>query len=404
MVATYHVRGWPAGLAQFTRLVPEGLRRALLGAEALGYRVTLFVLMPVNHLLARLFATRFVRGSVLHVSAMVHVPYYTVKILRAHGVDADYLAVGDSPWWSQSDYHYRATRWPVLSVLKEMWWVWRVVSRYEIVHAHFMVTVSRSGWECRLLRQMGRHIVVHYRGCEIRNRERNQALHPVVNICQECDYSPRICEMPINVVRRDIAAAHGSAFLVTTPDMKDFAPQALHVPFFITRSDLQAHPMGNRSNQPFKIVHATNHRGIEGSRHIRTAIDNLIAKGFPIYYVDLTGVTHERVLAELADADLSIGKMKMGYYANMQVEAMAAGVPTVTCVRPEFMTDALRQSGFIFATLETLESTLEFYLANPEALAQKRAVARQSILGLHDNAAIAREYGALYAKLQARNG
>jgi len=356
-------------------------------------------LYPINWLLSEVLRCRVKQGSVLHISGMVHVAFHTVRLLREHGVNADYLAVQRSPWWSQSDYLFIPTRWPVLSVLKEMWWVWSVVSRYEIVHAHFMTGVTRSGWEWPLLRRMGRHIVVHYRGCEIRDRERNQQLHPHLNICQECDYNPRICE--VNARRRAIAAANGSAFLVTTPDMKDFAPAAGHIPFFITRSDLRAQRAGGRDGKRFKIVHATNHRGIEGSRHIQTAIDNLFAKGFPIHYVDLTGVTHERVLAELADADLSIGKMKMGYYANMQIEAMAAGVPTVTCVRPEFMTDALRQSGFIFATLETLESTLEFYLTNAEALAQKRAVARPSIEALHDNAAIAREYGALYARLRA---
>ena len=107
------------------------------------------------------------------------------------------------------------------------------------------------------------------------------------------------------------------------------------------------------------------------------------------------------MLDELADADLAIGKMKMGYYANAQVESLMAGVPTVTYVRPELMTDELRESGFIFATLETLEAVLEHYLRHPEALAAKRAVARESILGLHDNAAIARAHIAIYEALGA---
>ena len=77
-----------------------------------------------------------------------------------------------------------------------------VVARYEIVHAHFMVTLTRSGWEWPLLKRMGRRLVVHYRGCEIRDRALNQRLHPEVNICQECDYRPRLCEAPINVQRR----------------------------------------------------------------------------------------------------------------------------------------------------------------------------------------------------------
>ncbi len=142
----------------------------------------------------------------LHVSALVHVPYYTVRILREHGVTADYFAVGDSPWWNKADFHYQPRRLALVSVLQEMWWVWRVVSRYQIVHAHFIVTVSRGGWEWPLLSRMGRSIVVHYRGCEIRNREVNQRLHPDVNICQECDYQPRLCETPLNAHRRRLAA------------------------------------------------------------------------------------------------------------------------------------------------------------------------------------------------------
>jgi hypothetical protein len=177
--------------------------------------------------------------------------------------------------------------------------------------------------------------------------------------------------------------------------MKDFVPEAIHIPFFITRPDPPLRP--NTAAGPFKIVHATNHPGIEGSRQIRLAIDALKAKGHAINYVELTGVTHARVLAELAGADLSIGKMKMGYYANLQIEAMMAGVPAVTYLRPQFITDALRQSGFIFADLETLEGVLDHYLSHPDALAGKRALARSSILSLHDNAAIAAQYQALYA-------
>ena len=113
----------------------------------------------------------------------------------------------------------------------------------------------------------------------------------------------------------------------------------------------------------------------------------------------LSGVTQERVLAEMAAADLTIGKMKMGYYANAQVESLALGVPAVTNVRPEFMTPELADSGLILATLATLEATLEAFLRNPQALANKRSRARESAARLHDNAAIAAELRALYHHL-----
>jgi hypothetical protein len=382
------------------RLLPAWLNRALTAADDIAYRVSLSAMMPLNRVLVHVLRRRVLSGTVLHVSALVHVPYYTVRILREHGVAADYLAIGDSPWWDKSDYHYQPRRLAFVSVLQEMWWVWRVVSRYEILHSHFMVTVSRTGWEWPLLREMGRHIVVHYRGCEIRNRELNQQLHPTMNICQECDYNPAPCETPLNVRRRQVAAGSGSAFLITTPDMKDFVPDAVHIPFFITRPDAVTRSAPTDRRRAFKIVHATNHPGIEASARIREAIDQLKQRGHDIDYVQLSAVTHERVLQELADADLSIGKMKMGYYANLQVESMAAGVPTVTYVRPEFMTRELEQSGFIFATLDTLVEVLGFYLSHPEALAAKRSLARQSILALHDSDRIADQYKTLYERLR----
>jgi hypothetical protein len=78
---------------------------------------------------------------------------------------------------------------------------------------------------------------------------------------------------------------------------------------------------------------------------------------------------------------------------------MTMGVPTITFVRPEFMTSQLEESGFIFSTLERLEETLEHYLTHPEALEGKRAKARASILRLHDNVAITSRLAQLYSEM-----
>ena len=343
-------------------------------------------------------AGRFVPGSVLHVSYMGHIPYQSVQVLREHGVRADYLAVGHSPVWSLSDFQIAGTGSPLFTPFREFWMVWTVLARYQIIHSHFMVTATRSGWELPLLKRMGRKIVIHYRGCEIRDRERNMAAHPAINICQECDYNPRPCEAPHNLSRRVLAAAYGDAHLVTTPDLMEFAPKAEHMPFFAPSGVVPVEPAAS-PDRVFRIVHATNHQGIEGTAGIRAAIAALVTKGFRIDFQCFQGARNRDVLAALAGADLAIGKMKMGYYANAQIESMAAGVPTVTYVRPEFMTPALERSGFIFATPDTLESVLEHYLSHPAALAEKRAVARRSILELHDNAEVAGRYAALYGTL-----
>jgi hypothetical protein len=333
---------------------------------------------------------------------MVHIPYHLVRHLRQAGMRADYLAVGRSPHWDRADHTFVPSPHPLLRVLQEFRAFWRVVVRYETVHAHFMYTLSREGWELPILKRLGRKLIVHFRGCEARDRERNMALHPDINICQECDHRPPICGLPQSARRREQARRYGDMILVTTPDMLDFNGDAAHFPFFAPEDlppPVHARDGGRRE---FKIVHVTNQPGIEGTRRIERAVANLCGKGWPVRFVWMHDRPHHEVLAELASADLAIGKMKMGYYANAQIESMAMGVPTITFVRDEFMTDALRESGFIFASLSSLEAVLERLLANPDELLAKRAKARASILALHDNAALTSRLVGHYAAVHGR--
>lgn len=363
------------------------------------------LLLPVNWVRAVLFPPRPYPNSVLHISYMVHIPYDTVRLLRKHGMRADYLAIGRSPLWNHSDYVFEPSADPCRRVLEEFRTFWRIVARYETVHLHFMQTLSQTGWELPWLKRMNRAVVVHFRGCEARDRERNMALHPAVNICQDCDYNATICRSPQSAMRRDLAGRYGDVTLVSTPDLLDFIPEGIHVPFFAP-PDVAPAPESASPRWPdkavFKIVHTTVHPGIEGTAQIQDAIRRLQQKGWPVQLEFLHLVEHRKVLDALRDADLAIGKMKMGYYANFPIEAMASGVPTVTYVRDEFMTDELRNSGFIFSTLPALEATIEYYLQHPDKLADKRARARSSVLALHDNDLLAQRLIGLYGAARSR--
>jgi glycosyltransferase involved in cell wall biosynthesis len=138
---------------------------------------------------------------------------------------------------------------------------------------------------------------------------------------------------------------------------------------------------------------------LRGKHGKLATVERLRKKGRSIEFEVLSWVTPQQVLEAFSRADLAIGKMKMGYYANAQIESMTMGVPTITYVRPELMTDELRRSGFIFSTLVDLEATLEHYLDHPQALAEKRAIARESVLRLHDNDRVTRQLAAVYEEV-----
>jgi hypothetical protein len=116
--------------------------------------------------------------------------------------------------------------------------------------------------------------------------------------------------------------------------------------------------------------------------------------------VILSGVSHERVLAECVNADLAIGKMKMGYYANAQIESLCCGVPTITSVRPEFVTNDLLSSGLILTTLDKVEHVIAHYMDHPNELLEKARIARSSVLQLHNNEALTRRLIAFYEGLR----
>lgn len=367
------------------------------------YEIIQYCLKPINLFLAKQRKQIYFPSSVLHISYLVHIPYYTVELLKREGLKADYLAIGTSKTWNKCDYRFIGFRgFGIFKAFQEFIFFWRIVAKYEIVHMHFMLGLSESGWELPLLKMMGRKIVVHYRGCEIRNREKNMHMHPHMNICQKCDYNASICTSIINKKRQTLMRKYGDLFLVTTPDMRDFIPEAHIMPFF--SPEISFTPNRNtfsKEKTSFKIFHTTNHPGIEGTEEILKSVEKLRSKGMNIEFVFLKGVSHDEVLKECATADLAIGKMKMGFYANAQIESMALGVPTITYIRPEFITKELEESGFIICSLEELENTIEFYISHPEQLAKKRALARNSILKMHDNQILVKKLIGFYNEVNS---
>ncbi len=368
------------------------------------YLATLCLLYPLNWFLSFFLRNIKYHNSVLHISFMIHIPYQMVQILRQFGLKADFLAVGANPFWGRSDYQAPTSRWPFIRAFREFLFFWRVVSKYEIIHSHFVTTMSQSGWELEFFKKLGRKVVIHYRGCEARDRERNMNLHPGCNICQNCDYDA-ICLSKPFIKKRLLAKKYGDFFLVTTPDLKEFVPEATYLPLFSPEIDQKMVQRNQFCKNPkkIKIVHVTVHPGIEGTVGIQKAIEHLAKKGYPIQFVLLQNIPHDKVLEEFSKADLTIGKIKMGYYANAQIEAMALGVPTITYVRPEFMTEELRNSGFIFTDLDHLEETLQYYLDHPERLEEKRKIARKSILAIHDNQRIISDLIRHYKELKTGN-
>jgi hypothetical protein len=326
--------------------------------------------------------------SVLHISYISHKQYMLSRLLRDHGIRSSYLAINtsDNDLLKLGYDHAIPAN---ISRFHRLWLgvrlFWGVVAGYDVIHYHFNAfLVGSSGMELPVLKAMGKLIVFHFRGCDLRSRSINVAKHPTFNLCQECDYPIGSCDTDAQRKRLATVRRYGDIFFVTTPDMCDFFPEAEHMPFIAPYGiDMNAVAPAPRTPGVLRVVTSSNHPGLDGVRHIRMAIDRLRVEGVPVELIEVVDLPYREALAIYKSADLFCGKLRMGYYNNSNIETMIFGVPNMSYIRDEFLA-GIPDSPIIIARPDTVYEKLKEALSDPRALAERGRRGPEFIKRHHD--------------------
>jgi len=284
-----------------------------------------------------------VKRSILQISPLSTKPYIISRVLRQLGYEADFLAIGDpTKYWlkcGENGYDINLNSKSYSHLVRpfyELIFFWRCVFQYDIFHYHFLSHFFPNSPLCELkfLKKVGKKIVFHFRGCDI--REKVLPLnHYELSPCTECDYSPKECMNAIKERNRRLAKKYGELFLVTTPDLLQYIPEAYHLPFMRDLIKYESISPIPKPEGTIRIVHATNHDGLEGTRYIEKAVAKLKLEGYPVELMIVRKIPHEKALQIYKSADICVGKLMMGYYANFQIESMALGKPTLCYIRED---------------------------------------------------------------------
>lgn len=315
--------------------------------------------------------------SVLHVSIVSHKQYMLSRAMRARGVHAEFLALnttGNDRLWVGHDHAIPMGTGPIRRTLLGLYYLWAVFPRFDVIHYHFNAFLfPDDGFELPYLKKMGKLVVFHFRGCDLRCRSINEDKNPFINCCKECDYPAGSCDTDYQRARIATTRRFGDLFLVTTPDLKDFFPEAHHVPFILPTSvPLEDIAPAPKPEGVFRIVTSSNHPGIDGVAHIRAAVEFLRENGHrDIDLIEVVRQPFRDTLAYYRSADLYVGKLLMGYYNNANIETMALGVPNVCYIRPEFVGDLDDDLPIMIATPATLAETLADLLRDRDALKER---------------------------------
>lgn len=325
--------------------------------------------------------------SVLQLSIISHKQYMLSRVMRAHGIKSDFFALNYDIARNLNigfDYGVPYHIAPFRRRLLEIYYLWNVMARYDVIHSHFLTFLTQEGREFYYLKKLGKVIVFHFRGCDLRQKSINLEKNPELNCCQECDYAEGSCDTDYQRHRLSLARKYGDYFFVTTPDLRDFLPEAEHLPFIypygIDFDKIQPSP---KNTGVFRVVTSSNHHGVDGTAYIRTAVQRLGEEGWQIELIEVSDMPYLEALAVYKSADIYIGKLRMGYYNNANIETMLVGVPNMSYIRPEFL-KAIPDCPILITTPDTVYNNLKEYIGQPEKLKEIGSRGPDFIRKYHD--------------------
>ena len=92
-----------------------------------------------------------------------------------------------------------------------------------------------------------------------------------------------------------------------------------------------------RKSDSFKVFHAPNHKCIKGSKHLISAVNELIKEGYNIELVMLNKVSNTEIIKAIQSVDLVADQFVIGWYAMFALEAMSLKKPVLCYLRDDLV-------------------------------------------------------------------
>lgn len=253
------------------------------------------------------------------------------RALREEGVDAHSLAYNPGFPQYRPDEMRPYDAWPVVPrYAGYLASLLRHAGRYDVYHFHFgRSLIPPHNPDLPLYRALGRKVVFHYHGCDVRNRAHMLATHTRA-ACTECD---PFCNP--NRQRAILASARRfvDAELISTPDLQESVPEARHFP---VAAHLPDYPFTPMRGTPRLVLHAPTNRLIKGTRYVEAAFAELRPRFPEVRFEIVERLPWNDLRSRMAEADVVVDQVFMGWYGMVAVEAMAMGKPVLCFVRADF--------------------------------------------------------------------
>ncbi|MBI4338637.1 MAG: glycosyltransferase family 4 protein [Chloroflexi bacterium] len=337
------------------RLIPGVVRyQVLRNLELLIYRCLVFVVFPLFALLIRMgFRKPNPQPRVVFGAAPMINSKYHSQALRHAGVDST-----TAVWWRQSwittgddfdvtlDPHQGNYRSVSVTLFKTPLTIARIFWKYDVFFYYFdgfyLLRDDKMKWrELQILKKLGKRIITMPYGGDITIAHESRELAVKYNLIR--DYPFMAMPRYEDNIRRQVRyfTQHSDAIIGALHLGPDHLPRIdylLRCHFAIDEGAwTPSYGPQRQVGDPFRVLHAPNHRHQKGTRFLIEAVERLKAEGLNIELVLLERVPNAEVKRLMAECHVVADQFVLGWYALTAVEAMASGKPVLTYLRDDLV-------------------------------------------------------------------
>jgi glycosyltransferase involved in cell wall biosynthesis len=345
-------------------------------------------------------AERHGRLRILHAgSDICGVPAALARAQRQLGHDARAMRYAASPFGFDGDLNvaYDSTRSGADRMSVRLRTLARTAPRYDVFHLHAFDSLLPRLLDAPLLRAIGRTVVVHFHGCDI--KQTAAATSPQEVHCSHCEVRAD-CSLADQTRRKRMAERFADHIVVSTPDLLAAVPTARWIPNPV---DLGRWPPAVSSaprNGAFTVAHIPSDPVLKGTRFVVAAVEELQRRGYPVRLRLATNVPHSDMPRMYRDADLYIDQLNFGWYGVAATEAMAMRRPVAAFLFPWVARD-FGEPPVIRVDRSSLTDVLAWVMERPALLAVAADSGFEYVQRVHDPRHVAEQLIELY---RARRG
>lgn len=259
----------------------------------------------------------------------------------------------------------------------------KLIGQNDVFHFHFGTSLTLDYSDLKLLKELGKKVVMQYWGSDVRLYSKAKKINPYAKVKNmDEDMIKRKLEFVSQYIPNCIVDYELAEYVKGYHNNIHYSRVAI---------DLNKYKYIDKThNEKLLIVHAPTSPEIKGSEYVLKAIDELKEK-YDFEFKLIHGMPHKEAKKWYEKADLVIDQILLGGHGVFAVESMAMGKPVI-CWISDFMKEKYpKELPIISANPDNIKEKIEYILNNRDMLGEIGKKGRRYVEKYHDSCKVCDE-------------